>query len=140
MSREIEFRAWDKETKNLLGYEYFNTCFNNGFYYTNSNIPEDERICQSEFSKPPILRPEHPIGQLLREQCSGVKDITGKKIYEKDFLKCPSDFLWLVSFDDRGCFIAHHPNEQSDCVLLDDYDFEIIRYIHKNPELLGESL
>lgn len=117
MTREIKFKAFEKNLKEIIPVDSID--FRQQMINTDGAWRTFDEVELIEYS--------------------GVNDIQGIEIYEKDILKCPSNFSWLVEFDERGCFIAHDPNEKLYCVLLDDYDFEIIGNAFKNPELLQDD-
>lgn len=161
MDREIKFRVWEKGTKTLLGYEYFNTILNNGFMYTNlSELKEGEDegdlVCHSEFHDPPMLKPKW-FNPLFREQFTGLKDKNGKDIYEGD----------IVRKEYGQAFVKKRLNENIGIVELCEYEvltdswgvkhiatgwnmefsdksgrtaitneYEVIGNIHENPELI----
>jgi len=148
MSREIKFRVWEKGTKNLLGYENFNTPFNNGYFYVdlselNNNQDEGELVCHSEFHNPPMLRPKG-LNQLFREQFIGLNDKSGRQIYEGDILECKNwePQKYKIEFIE-GAFCLTNPlvSMPTDVTFLEDSTgkhFEIIGNIHQNPELLTQ--
>ena len=117
--REIKFRAWDLKAKRMD--EVWPTPNGCGFY--------DDR------SKDVHEYFDGMYSDVM--QYTGLKDRSGKEIYEGDVLDDNHDgWLWVVGFNDRGCFIAHAPDEKSEWVLLDDYHFSVIGNIYENPELL----
>ena len=70
-----------------------------------------------------------------RGQFTGLKDVNGVEIYEKDILDDGYGSVYLVSFFE-GKFVAHDPQNVYDFVNIDDYLFNVIGNIHQNPELL----
>ena len=91
-------------------------------------------------------KPIHFIGNaifLTPEQSTGLKDASGKLIYEGDLLLLdPDDPLALVVWDKD---IAMFCLEQEDCSYTFDNcgytprEMEIIGNIHENPELLEDK-
>lgn len=114
--REIKFRAWGE--KRMLN----RTLFDRNWY------TEDDKCVRG--AMPNDAR------ALKVMQYTGLKDAKGVEIYEGDILLCDNQNLWVVSFDDRGCFCATDHKYKEDWVLVDDYDFKVIGNIYENPELL----
>lgn len=76
MKREFKFRVWDKE--------------NNFFIFT--NLSDDYFPC--------VYSGEEEIGRYIIQQFTGIYDITGKEIYEGDFITClKSGNTILIKYD-----------------------------------------
>lgn len=149
--REIKFRVRNESNKKIIGFEFFNTCLNNGYYYIDIRNPVDDgeggisHVCKTEFSEVPMLKPDHPIDSLLREQYTGSKDVNGVEMYEGDIV-C-DDLLGIcqVKFDDiHAAFKLVHKNGSTAKWFVDYLPNEfkylkVIGDIHENPELLEKS-
>ncbi|EKZ0914406.1 hypothetical protein RAZ69_002595 [Listeria monocytogenes] len=119
--REIEFRAWDKEVKEM---DYNPSVIE---IWQNKPINEQFRLESEE--------------KLVWMQYTGLKDKNGKKIFEKDIATCQFfdkkitgliefiEFMWAVN--DRKNQRLYQLNEVS--------NIEVIGNIHENPELLEEK-
>lgn len=134
MSREIKFRAWDKETE-----QYFKVLA----------IDFESKIVSCRCFKWKY-GPSNPINldDLALEQFTGLKDKNGKDIYEGDILAWHSniyrkhDWVGLVLY--RGAGFAVQESDKSysspewlDCACRKDANIiEVIGNIHENPELL----
>lgn len=134
--REIKFRARCESSKKLIGYEHFNTTLNDGYYYTLESEPEDERVCHTNYSEKPMPQPLHPIGQLIREQYTGLTDKNGVEIYERDLITKGGRPL-EVKWHDDGCrFVAGKPHQFGGLSKVKCLKCEVVGNIYENPELL----
>ena len=108
MNRELKFRVWDSDKKQ---YEYFEL--------HNITVP-DQLLCQHKY----------PV-----QQFTGLKDLKGKNLYEKDTIKflhkekyVKSEVVYASRF---GMFaVVLEPNEENEILtyksLYDVGEFEII--------------
>ena len=70
-------------------------------------------------------------------QYTGLKDKTGREIYEGDILKDEENFLWKVCTADGGWTIECIDMPGLQCLTMTETTFyEIIGNIYENPELL----
>jgi hypothetical protein len=83
---QIEFKVCDKDTGKIIGYEFFNTSSNIGYYCLDvSELKEGmavgDLICHSD---PNTLKPLDPMGSLVRYRYTGYNDCAGNKLYMGD--------------------------------------------------------
>lgn len=118
--REIKFRCWDKENKEMLDVEYLHW---------------DD--CTGEFSIRTTMYSDYfgPSDMILM-QYTGLKDKNGKEIYEGDIVKgmfygfpMPEyDYIFQIYWDEKEKGFMANYFESSEC--------EVIGNIYENPELL----
>ena len=127
--RELEFRAWWKDTKRFLDCdEWYMTCSGAKYlHYAVMPYKDDNFII---------------------EQYTGIKDKNGKEIYEGDIVSEEFEYggdktktIWQVRWcDDECAFELHYVSgfKVDDCSLVadDEEDYEVIGNIHENKELL----
>lgn len=82
----IEFKVCDKDTGEIVGYEFFNTNQNIGYFCLDMSELTDGKmvgdlICHSD---PTTLKPKDPMGSLVRYSYTGYTDKNAKKIYKGD--------------------------------------------------------
>lgn len=143
MSREIKFRAWDKEKKKYLLPEeqdfvilptkpsFGVTIPFQSEYYPNENLDVD---CV-DWADADLL-----MGRYELEQYTGLKDKNGKEIYEGDIVEGDMGIFEVKWYDLVAQFMfapnidmKWHPPFVYDQV----NEMEVIGNIHENPKLIG---
>jgi uncharacterized phage protein (TIGR01671 family) len=148
MQREIKFRAWVKLERQML----YRGIFDRNWYATPKN---DEGGCH-------CVRGIHPDdrNELILMQYTGLKDRSGKEIYEGDIIRYnyhhddnDTDFIGEVIYDirkfDKGELDSFHVGFILKGIDIDKSywytdmpnlkDTEVIGNIYENPELLKED-
>ncbi|EOC0750380.1 YopX family protein [Listeria monocytogenes] len=128
--REIEFRAFVKETKKML--PVTDLCFN-----------ETEAVGVSGCGDPncPLCVDWYSFDDVVLMQYTGLKDKNGKKIFEGDIVNCKffdrmvGDITGVINFIDCVWAVSDFKNKRL-YQLIDVDNIEIIGNIHENPELL----
>ena len=123
--REIKFRAWDREKEKM--YEVENICF-----YGHKSVTLQYN---------PVIK--KAIEDIEIMQCTGMKDSTGKEIYEGDIIKINEEECYsgehvgdVCFLDVGGCWYINGVRDG----LADinrNYWIDVIGNIYENPELLG---
>ena len=117
--REIKFRAWDKNTKIMIHWDYL----------------VKSRISFRNF-RWALLSENSENFELM--QYTGIKDANGIEVYEGDVLKDHNEY-WEVRFFDGAFWVASiRGNAESELLCGNDY-MEIIGNRYENPELLKEE-
>ena len=116
MSREIKFRAWDTQFKNMVGVKGIQDLF----AIRSDGMPSKDNY------------------ELM--QYTGLLDKNGKEIYEGDIVACTGE-KYIVSWHNQLAswylkpvnYDGWHGISKSDMSLM----YEIIGNVWENPELLG---
>jgi uncharacterized phage protein (TIGR01671 family) len=112
--RDIKFRAWDKEKKQMVDWEWLE------IYLDGARIIDEEgKIFDA--SDMPLM------------QFTGLTDKNGKEIYEGDLIKDQNGDIREIVFEDGG-FWCKYPDGQQ--FMPTEETREIIGNIWENPELL----
>jgi len=132
MSREIKFRAWDKNRKGYInGFNMFGFSRGQGCLYKKLQRFSDE----------------WKDGDFELQQFTGLKDKNGKEIYEGDIMRnvkngCIATVQWHGTM---AGFVLSNLKEKSQTTrewgeLFRAYDkYEVIGNIYDNPELLVQE-
>lgn len=125
MSREIKFRVWDVENKEMLNVQELD--FEPTFYGGRIAIRPDQ------------YNDYFDTEDMILMQYTGVNDRCGKEIYENDIVYVAGeDENAIIEWDEQTArFIIHFDGWIAD---FDNYygkELEIIGDIYNNPELLG---
>lgn len=115
MSREIKFRAWDKEKKSMFQI-FDSTTLENWFL--------------------PSWNDKYEVMQY-----TGLHDKNGKEIYEGDVVKCKNYHgvvYGIINYNNSYFYLACSSG-YSDEYLFNCSDIKIISNIHESPELLTED-
>ena len=132
MNREIKFRVWDVENKEMLEVQELD--FEPTFYGGRIAIRPDQ------------YNDYFDTEDMILMQYTGLHDKSGKEIYEGDIVYCQTKFgkaKAIIKFID-GKFVAYwdsiltHP-QNGHCIACYEINkrFEVIGNIYDNPELLG---
>lgn len=128
MSREIKFRAWDKEKKQMISLRDFDTSYAEGAHLIFGCEAYDH--CYPDDVK---LLSEYELMQF-----TGLKDKNGKEIYEGDIVRCgnyQAEIIFnknIASF--RIQYTALSGNLANDVIY--GHDWEVIGNVFENTELL----
>ena len=119
MNREIKFRAWDKNNKEIyehpFGYiEFYKDSLVVGFDDGDLKLEGDDVILM---------------------QYTGLKDKQGKEIYEGDILK-GKGFNGEVDIWEAVNLCYFHHWQETESLMEENGDIEIIGNIYENPDLI----
>ncbi len=127
--REIKFRAWDNENKQMLEVQ--------------------ELDYEDSYDGQPMIRTTKyndyfDTEDMLLMQYTGLHDKNGKEIYEGDIVKVRkySSFETEVVKFDKGCFYAgmhYGSSTRTTLKLIQPKMTEVIGNIYENKELLNET-
>lgn len=134
--REIKFRAWDFEYKEMIylensGLQYydFEGSYSLGFtvdgydgFWAHEQYPEATK----KASKFPIM------------QFTGLKDSQGKEIYESDLIKDNDGKIWEVIWFQLGWTLQSLDDEDDTLPMADFWEYNLIGNIYENPELISK--
>lgn len=121
--RELKFRFWDEETKQMMDAKKASEF---GKHYITFN----GKVVQPAILKPGILM-----------QFIGLTDRNGKEIYESDIVKV-EDRIMTVIWDKFGAIAWAFKHSTSGCEFIYSYHnekYEVLGNIYENPELLEAS-
>jgi len=144
--REIKFRAWDKETEKMWhnNTEYYHNDILNKPYSQNLVLTMNGEIRTCQWYENGVTL--HDFSRYEIMQYTGLKDKSGREIYEGDILEHPKDGFgrkYGISWanDYAGFWYAPlpiHGMQQygGHLIATDVIEAEVIGNIYENPELL----
>lgn len=118
MTREIKFRAWDKEKKLMHKFNLSNAGDIFGLIHDGKTLRVMDLVFGSEPKKMQIM------------QYTGLKDKNGKEIYEGDIIDCNYGEPKIVEYSCMYGFFGNFPEG------LQEEMFEVIGNIYENNDLL----
>jgi len=122
--RDIKFRAWDKEEKEM--------------YLWEADKLAERSIFEADWEMPSlfdeILWGSHP--EMILMQYTGLKDKNGKEIYEGDIVKDQAGDNWEVYFDLGQFLLKNKILLDTPISLYQEPVVEVIGNIYENPELI----
>jgi len=125
MNREIKFRAWHKENKEMIYFDRFNLCIEYSHLSFSSNQEKYYGICVIDEDDIDLNNPMQYIG---------IKDVNGKEIYEGDIVNVRGSYNIIVEFIEG----SYNP----DIILsigTPRKSLKVIGNIYDNPELLEKE-
>ena len=128
--KEIKFRAWDNENKEMLKVQELD--FEDTFYGGRLAIRTDQ------------YNDYFDLEDMILMQFTELKDKNGKEIYEGDILQIDVDRAWVI-WNEKYCYFELVPIGDyyfdSDVIgqALEYTETEIIGNIYENKELLNET-
>lgn len=130
--REIKFRAWLKEKKEIVDVEEIDFIHKVINYIDNDYENNRQEIIGAYFENIELM------------QYTGLKDMKEKEIYEGDIVKLRANHgIGVIKYSDEwGAFIVEYIKPRPLAVLGMNYykeDIEVLGNIYQNPELLGEQ-
>ena len=124
--REIKFRAFIKELNEIREVEYIN------FWKKNISYP-------NKFCKEYYLNADFDEIELM--ECTGLKDMKGKEIYEGDIIKFLNGIFEVIWCNEKASFMLKNKEykEFLNFIYENNNGMEIVGNIYENPELLGDK-
>lgn len=130
MSREIKFRAWDKERKDMRGIQLMD--WSDWWVSTGHTWEREKRLQYGERNSFKNAETDRHI--LM--QYTGLKDKNGREIYEGDLVYVTQwKNKYKVIFDD-GMFKASGKAKFSLITIMGEVKCEVIGNIYESPELI----
>lgn len=122
MENRFRFRVWNKTEKVYLKMPEMH-CDNTSCFLS---VMEDEVL----------------------EQCTGLRDINGRFIYENDIVKITGDIMTIDLRYDNKLYVVNYSDlsfgfdmvgEEKGTLYCECWDYEVVGNIHENPELLEDK-
>ena len=127
--REIKFRAWHKEKKEIVNVEeidFMNKVIN---YIDNDYLNNRQEIIGAYFEDIELM------------QYTGLKEKNNKEIYEGDIVKFLNDIFEVIWRDEKAKFMLKNKEYKEFLNFLyeNNTEMEIVGNIYENPELMEDE-